>query len=96
MPDYRPYVAFIFVVVTRVHAQERNLFALDDVQHPSFLLKDAAMDDLVDRPLRENIVIIDTVVWPQSDTMNPSSVGDTIASATQAVAKQIAKDGVLR
>ena len=37
------------------------------------------------------------LVWSgQSDTMNPSSVGDTIASATQAVAKQIAKDGVLR
>jgi hypothetical protein len=37
------------------------------------------------------------LVWSgQSDTMNPNSVADTIASATQAIAKQIAKDGVLR
>ena len=37
------------------------------------------------------------LVWSgQSNTMNPSSVADTIASATQAVAKQLAKDGVLR
>ena len=37
------------------------------------------------------------LIWSgQSDTMNPSSVADTISSAAQAVAKQLAKDGVLR
>jgi len=42
-------------------------------------------------------VATSTMVWNgQSDTMNPNSVADTIESATQAIAKQIKKDGVLR
>lgn len=37
------------------------------------------------------------LIWSgQSDTMNPDSVTDTIDSATRAVAKRLAKDGVLR
>jgi hypothetical protein len=38
-----------------------------------------------------------SLIWSgQSDTMNPNSIADTIDSATEAVAKQLAKDGVLR
>jgi len=37
------------------------------------------------------------LIWSgQSDTMNPSSVADTISSATAAVAERLSKDGVLR
>jgi hypothetical protein len=39
----------------------------------------------------------EALIWSgQSDTLNPKSVADTIHSATKAIAKQLAKDGVIR